>query len=160
MSKASWGLKRHCPSCGNRFYDLGKNPVACVKCKFMHDITVQAKPRRSRAKPAPAPKAVVVKKPVKAIEGVPIREFEAVMPDNEDAIEEIEEIEDIEPLEEMEEIEEDDEEISMEAGKVGGKTLIDDVKDEEESEAEEEEDKAGKAKGKKAPAKEKPKKKK
>ena len=33
MIKAEWGIKRTCPKCGTRFYDLGKDdPVGCVEC--------------------------------------------------------------------------------------------------------------------------------
>lgn len=33
MIKAEWGIKRTCPKCGTRFYDLGKDqPVSCVEC--------------------------------------------------------------------------------------------------------------------------------
>jgi uncharacterized protein (TIGR02300 family) len=33
MVKAEWGIKRTCPKCGTRFYDLGKdNPVSCIEC--------------------------------------------------------------------------------------------------------------------------------
>ena len=33
MAKPEWGTKRTCPSCGTRFYDLGKeDPVTCIDC--------------------------------------------------------------------------------------------------------------------------------
>lgn len=33
MAKPEWGTKRTCPSCGTRFYDLGKDdPVSCIEC--------------------------------------------------------------------------------------------------------------------------------
>ncbi len=32
VDKNKWGTKRVCPSCGAKFYDLGKNPVKCPKC--------------------------------------------------------------------------------------------------------------------------------
>ncbi len=33
MAKAEWGMKRTCPKCGLRFYDLGKeDPVNCIEC--------------------------------------------------------------------------------------------------------------------------------
>ena len=32
MVKPELGTKRTCPSCGARFYDLLKNPIACPKC--------------------------------------------------------------------------------------------------------------------------------
>ena len=33
MAKPEWGIKRGCPKCGTRFYDLGKDdPVSCIAC--------------------------------------------------------------------------------------------------------------------------------
>ena len=33
MVKPEWGVKRTCPKCSTRFYDLGKDdPVTCVEC--------------------------------------------------------------------------------------------------------------------------------
>ncbi len=33
MVKPEWGVKRNCPKCGERFYDLGADePVVCIEC--------------------------------------------------------------------------------------------------------------------------------
>ncbi|CAN5792790.1 hypothetical protein BH23PSE1_BH23PSE1_16550 [soil metagenome] len=32
MPKDEWGLKRACPSCATRFYDLGRDPMTCPAC--------------------------------------------------------------------------------------------------------------------------------
>jgi len=33
MVKPEWGVKRSCPKCATRFYDLGKDePVTCIEC--------------------------------------------------------------------------------------------------------------------------------
>lgn len=32
MSKPEWGTKRICLQCGERFYDLGKDPIKCPHC--------------------------------------------------------------------------------------------------------------------------------
>lgn len=33
MVKPEWGVKRTCPKCATRFYDLGKDdPVTCIAC--------------------------------------------------------------------------------------------------------------------------------
>ena len=38
MVKAEWGIKRTCPKCGTRFYDLGKeDPVVCINCGVAWD---------------------------------------------------------------------------------------------------------------------------
>ena len=35
MIKAEWGMKRTCPKCATRFYDLGKDdPVTCINCGY------------------------------------------------------------------------------------------------------------------------------
>ncbi len=49
MSKPELGVKRDCPECGARFYDLTKQPAHCPKCD--HEFVPEAllKPRRSRA---------------------------------------------------------------------------------------------------------------
>src|SRR5947209_8225064 len=43
------GVKRQCPACGARFYDLGKRPVVCPRCRAEVDI------QRRKARPAPKP---------------------------------------------------------------------------------------------------------
>ena len=32
MPKDEWGVKRVCPSCGTRFYDLQHDPMTCPNC--------------------------------------------------------------------------------------------------------------------------------
>jgi uncharacterized protein (TIGR02300 family) len=61
--KTNLGVKRHCVRCSNRFYDLGKNPVPCPKCKHMNDINAPFKPRR-RGKAASKPTLVQKEKAV------------------------------------------------------------------------------------------------
>ncbi|MDE3175971.1 MAG: TIGR02300 family protein, partial [Pseudomonadota bacterium] len=43
--RVALGVKRQCPSCGARFYDLRKRPVVCPRCKAEVDL--------ARAKPKP-----------------------------------------------------------------------------------------------------------
>ena len=164
------GNKRACIQCGAKFYDLGKNPAPCPKCKAMNDIHAPLKSRRKAkatvevdqddplvkqtakqtAKNAP-------KKAGKKVEGIDLGEFEDIAPmDGEEEIEEIEEMEDIEDLEELEDAE-PDEESDEEGMGIDDDTLIDDI--EEEDGDEEEEEEAPKAK-KKPAAKPAPKKKK
>ena len=49
MSKPELGVKRDCPECGARFYDLNKEPAHCPKCE--HEFIPEAllKPRKTRA---------------------------------------------------------------------------------------------------------------
>ena len=56
VSKQEWGAKHLCPSCGAKFYDMGRNPIACPSCDEPVAIAAQGHGRRSR-------KDVVKKKP-------------------------------------------------------------------------------------------------
>jgi len=60
VAKAEWGLKRICPHCGARYYDMKKNPPVCPSCGAAFDPESTMKSRRGRA----APKAAVVEAPV------------------------------------------------------------------------------------------------
>ena len=48
MSKTEWGLKRICPSCGKRYYDMKKNPPVCPGCKTPFDPENLLRARRGR----------------------------------------------------------------------------------------------------------------
>ena len=63
MVKKEWGTKRHCQSCGARFYDLGREPIVCPKCETLF-VVETPKPRAPSAKEArrPEPKAPVAAK--------------------------------------------------------------------------------------------------
>ena len=60
MVKPDLGVKRVCPSCGARFYDLQKRPIECPKCAFTFEPEALLKQRRPRpvdtpvAQPVPA----------------------------------------------------------------------------------------------------------
>lgn len=59
MPKDEWGLKRVCPSCATRFYDLQRDPMTCPSCgaTFSAESLLAGKPRPTRmekAKPAAA----------------------------------------------------------------------------------------------------------
>ncbi len=59
MVKAEWGIKRSCPKCGTRFYDLGKgDPVTCIAC----GVSWEPEPVLKSKQPLPfdAPKKEVV----------------------------------------------------------------------------------------------------
>jgi uncharacterized protein (TIGR02300 family) len=40
MPKEEWGVKRVCPSCAVRFYDLQNNPMTCPSCE--HEFTLES----------------------------------------------------------------------------------------------------------------------
>lgn len=56
MTKPELGVKRDCPNCGARFYDLNKEPAHCPKCE--HEFVPEAllKPRKPRREDEPAEK--------------------------------------------------------------------------------------------------------
>jgi uncharacterized protein (TIGR02300 family) len=61
MSNPARGTKRVCPSCGARFYDLGRSPITCPVCQAAYQVTPPAPSRRAeRPQPEPAPKPEVV----------------------------------------------------------------------------------------------------
>ena len=61
LVKADLGIKRICPSCGARFYDLQKRPIECPKCAFSFEPEALYKQRRPR-QPEPQPVAAVVER--------------------------------------------------------------------------------------------------
>ena len=38
MPKEEWGVKRLCPKCATRFYDLQNDPMTCPSCGFEFDV--------------------------------------------------------------------------------------------------------------------------
>jgi uncharacterized protein (TIGR02300 family) len=58
LVKADLGVKRICPSCSARFYDLQKRPIECPKCTFAFEPEALYKQRRPR-QPEPAAPVVV-----------------------------------------------------------------------------------------------------
>lgn len=60
MSKPEWGVKRICPNCNARFYDMCRQPIVCPKCTSTFDPEAFVKKRRGRppateSKPLPLP---------------------------------------------------------------------------------------------------------
>ena len=168
MDKNSLGNKRICVGCGAKFYDLGKNPAPCPKCRTANDINAQFRVRRKskatvevdnddplikqKAKQEAKQKP---KKAAKHVEGVDLEDFEEIVVEGEDEIEEMEEIDDIDDIEDLEELEDvetegelDDDELAIDDD-----TLIDDVEDGEEEIEEEEAPAPAKKSAAKAPVK-------
>ncbi len=83
MSKL--GLKRICPKCGKRYYDLKKNPPTCPGCKTPFDPENLLKARRGRA----ADKKIGRDAAEETLDDLPLAEVEAV---EESLIEDAEEL--------------------------------------------------------------------
>ena len=83
MSKAEWGLKRVCPGCGARYYDMKKKPPVCPSCGAVFDPENLMKSRRGRVD-----KKAVAVAPEEAIDDIAIAEGddteEAVIEDAEE----------------------------------------------------------------------------
>ncbi|HRE60456.1 MAG TPA: TIGR02300 family protein [Micropepsaceae bacterium] len=60
MAQIDLGLKRQCPSCGARFYDLAKRPIVCPKCSFKFEPEALLKPRKARVAEKPRAEAAPV----------------------------------------------------------------------------------------------------
>ena len=54
LVKADLGIKRVCPQCTARFYDLQKRPIECPKCQFSFEPESLYKQRRTRVPEAVA----------------------------------------------------------------------------------------------------------
>lgn len=48
MANEQLGIKRDCPNCNARFYDLRKDPAECPKCAHVFVPELILKPRRTR----------------------------------------------------------------------------------------------------------------
>lgn len=59
MPKEEWGVKRICPSCAVRFYDLQRDPMTCPSCdaEFSLESLTAPKGRAARAEKAKSPVA-------------------------------------------------------------------------------------------------------
>jgi Protein of unknown function (FYDLN_acid) len=88
MPKDEWGVKRLCPSCSTRFYDLQHDPMTCPNCSATFTVdsltAVKAKAQRpEKVKPEPVD-----------IEDLPVIDDEEVIDDGDDLDDEILEDED------------------------------------------------------------------
>lgn len=64
MAKPEWGIKRICPSCGARYYDMQKNPPICPSCGTTYDPEALLKSRRARPLPVEDVKKAAPKRDV------------------------------------------------------------------------------------------------
>lgn len=89
MVKAELGTKRTCPSCGTRFYDLHKSPIACPKCgvTFIAATLLPSKTDLPHQAPAPKPREVVTEDAEVSgdVELVSLEEVEEGAPEDDEA---------------------------------------------------------------------------
>jgi uncharacterized protein (TIGR02300 family) len=74
LAKPEWGLKRNCLSCGIRFYDMQRNPIACPSCEAEFDPLALVRPRRARAAAAASQAKAKAKAAAAAAAAVPALE--------------------------------------------------------------------------------------
>ena len=105
VAVATRGLKRICPSCGTRYYDLNKRPVHCPECKTEFTGEIKMKARRARTAIIEDDEAVL------GDEGIEVKEAAA----NDDDVE-LAESDDTVSLEDVEEevVEEDEDAVVIE----------------------------------------------
>ncbi|MEJ0061862.1 MAG: TIGR02300 family protein [Alphaproteobacteria bacterium] len=80
VTKPEWGLKRTCPSCGTRYYDMRKNPPSCPNCGTVFDPEALM---RSRRRAAPEEKQKKAIEPAAAEE---IDDIEPIEGDGEESV--------------------------------------------------------------------------
>ncbi|MEE9452984.1 MAG: TIGR02300 family protein [Paracoccaceae bacterium] len=64
MPNEEWGVKRLCPKCATRFYDLQKDPMTCPACAEEFDLASLLNPGKSTTSKAKAKKDTKVAEPV------------------------------------------------------------------------------------------------
>lgn len=117
-AKADLGIKRVCPSCAARFYDLQKRPIECPKCQFSFEPEAMFKTRRPRQ-----PEAEAVVAPGAATEDAEEHEDET----EEAEAEEVETIEE-EPIVALTDDDDEEEVVTEEEEAAGaGMTVVEDV---------------------------------
>ncbi|KAA0681745.1 TIGR02300 family protein [Roseomonas genomospecies 6] len=131
MAKPEWGVKRICPSCGARYYDLRKDPPVCPSCGSQFDPEALLKSRKAR----PAPVDDVKKAPVVTSDD---EDVETETEDEEST--ELDEVEDdvsVEDIEEADETSEDEDDVLIEDTSELGEDDMDEVVDVEGEDEEE-----------------------
>ena len=127
MAKPEWGMKRICPQCGARYYDLNRDPVVCPKCGSHYDPETVMKSRRGKAPPPEVPIGPIAEE---EIETEIAEEAEAEVEGEEVAVEAGEEAEAEGEEEEEEEVPEDASELGEDEDDMA--EVIENVEDEEE----------------------------
>lgn len=107
VAKPEWGMKRLCPNCGTRYYDMRRDPIVCPHCGAPFDPEALLKTRRARAAVADPVAEEEVEPDLGADEAAERVESDVVLPSGGDAEDEEEEGEEAEGEEDEEEVLED-----------------------------------------------------
>jgi len=83
MPKDEWGVKRLCPNCATRFYDLRHDPMACPNCGSIFTLDSLVATRGK------APRPEKVKPEVVDMEDLPDIETDEVIDTDDDLADEI-----------------------------------------------------------------------
>ncbi len=79
MPKEEWGVKRACPKCAVRFYDLENDPMTCPSCD--EEMTLESLAEAAKSRGFVKPKAADPKKPAPAAAD----DLEVVLDDDDDS---------------------------------------------------------------------------
>lgn len=103
MAKSEWGLKRICPNCGVRYYDMKKKNPTCPSCGTVFDPEALVRARRGRVVAEDkAQKDIVSPEMVEEIRPTPEAEVDdIIIEDAEDIVDDldVEEVIDVEEIE-------------------------------------------------------------
>ncbi len=124
MAKPELGVKRLCPSCGTKYYDLNRSPIRCPKCGTAFEVGQVAVRPEKLVKVAPI-EEIEAEEVVADVELVSLEEADAEASGGE-VVDDLdpEEIAEIDPVE--------DEFLEEEEGDDDVADIIGDVEDEEE----------------------------
>ena len=122
MVSAELGMKRTCPSCGTRFYDLLKNPIVCPNCGVSFVAEALLPSKGEHAVPAPKVREREPVVPEAEPDDVELVSLEDVEEGGDEAadIEDVDMGEDAAPLEEDDTFLEEEEEEGNVSGILGG----------------------------------------
>lgn len=98
MPKDEWGVKRVCPSCSSRFYDLRNDPMTCPSCgaSFTLESLTASKPKALRPEKAkPEPEDVDDLPDIEADDEEPIEADDDILEDEDDDNVDLEDIADV-----------------------------------------------------------------
>lgn len=98
MPKDEWGVKRVCPSCSSRFYDLRNDPMTCPSCgaTFALESLTANKPKALRPEKAkPEPEDVDDLPDIEAEDEEPIEADDDILEDEDDDNVDLEDIADV-----------------------------------------------------------------